>query len=123
MKKVSLYKFTHILLLKNDGQLKQKNDKKKSPNLLKNKNHVPKKITSSLKTKKQNKTKQLLHPQPKKSKKEKKRKKKATSREREKKRIRKKEEATCPGKHKKEKEKKKQLSLHLEEKTFWWVRG
>ena len=29
--------------------------KKKSPNLLKNKNHVPKKITSSLKTK-QNKT-------------------------------------------------------------------
>ena len=56
MEKVSLYKFTHILLLKNDGQLKQKSDqKKKSPNLLKNKNHVPKKITSSLKTK-QNKT-------------------------------------------------------------------
>ena len=38
MKKVSLYKFTHILLLKIDAQLKQKNDKKKSnhPNLLKN---------------------------------------------------------------------------------------
>ena len=50
MKKMSLYKFTHILLLKNDGQLKQKSDKKKkkqSPNLLKNKNHVPKKIMSS----------------------------------------------------------------------------
>ena len=28
-KKVNLYKFTHTLLLKNDGQLKQKNDKKK----------------------------------------------------------------------------------------------
>ena len=58
MEKVSLYKFTHILLLKNYGQLKQKSDQKKkkqSPNLLKNKNHVPKKITSSLKTK-QNKT-------------------------------------------------------------------
>ena len=42
MEKVSFYKFTHILLLKNDGQLKQKSDKKKkqSPNLLKNKNHV-----------------------------------------------------------------------------------
>ena len=123
MEKVSLYKFTHILLLKNDGQLKQKSDKKKSPNLLKNKNHVPKKITSSLKTKKQNKTKQLLHPQPRKSKKKKKRKKKATSREREKKRIRKKEETTCPGKHKKQKENKKQFSLYLEEKTFWWARG
>jgi len=42
MKKVCLYKFTHILLLKNDVQLKQKNNKNKSnrPNLLKNKNHV-----------------------------------------------------------------------------------
>ena len=29
MKKVSLYKCTHILLLKNDGQLKQKSDPKK----------------------------------------------------------------------------------------------
>ena len=27
MEKVSLYKFTHTLLLKNDGQLKQKSDK------------------------------------------------------------------------------------------------
>ena len=49
---VNLYKFTHIPLLKNDAQLKPKkviNKKKKknqSPNLLKNKNHVHKKITS-----------------------------------------------------------------------------
>ena len=40
MEKVSLYKFTHTPLLKNDDQLKQKSDKqpkkkKKSPNLLK----------------------------------------------------------------------------------------
>ena len=52
MKKVSLYKFTYTLLLKNDDQLKQKSDKqlkkkKQSSNLLKNKNHVPKKIMSS----------------------------------------------------------------------------
>ena len=47
---MSLYKFTHTPLLKNDGQLIQKSDKqpkkkkkKQSPNLLKNKNHVPKK--------------------------------------------------------------------------------
>ena len=48
-KKVNLYKFTHTLLLKNDGQLKQKNDKqkKKSPNLSKNKKNVPKRIRSS----------------------------------------------------------------------------
>ena len=43
-----LYKFTHIYLLKNDGQLKQKSvkqpkKKKQLLNLLKNKNHVPKK--------------------------------------------------------------------------------
>ena len=47
MEKVSLYKFTYTPLLKNDGQLKQKvtnNPKKKqSPNLLKKKNHIPKK--------------------------------------------------------------------------------
>ena len=52
MEKISLYKFTHTPLLKNDGQLIQKSDKqpkkkKQSPNLLKNKNHVPKKIMSS----------------------------------------------------------------------------
>ena len=50
MEKVSLYKFTYTPLLKNDGQLIQKSDKKKkkqSPNLLKNKNYVPKKIMSS----------------------------------------------------------------------------
>ena len=39
IKKMSLYKFTHTPLLKNDGQLKQKNNKqpkkKQSPNLLK----------------------------------------------------------------------------------------
>ena len=46
---MNLYKFTHIPLLKNDGHLKQKSNKqpkkkkKQSPNLLKNKNHVPKK--------------------------------------------------------------------------------
>ena len=45
MEKVSLYKFTHIPLLKNDGQLRQKSDQKKKqlPNLLKNKNQVKKK--------------------------------------------------------------------------------
>ena len=44
MEKMSLYKFTHMPLLKNDGQLIQKSDKqpqkkkkKQSPNLLKNK--------------------------------------------------------------------------------------
>ena len=43
MKKVSLYKFTHIPLLKNDGQLKQKSNQKKknnNPILLKNKNYL-----------------------------------------------------------------------------------
>ena len=30
MENVSLYKFTHIPLLKNDGQLKQKSDQKKN---------------------------------------------------------------------------------------------
>ena len=45
---MSLYKFTHIPLLKNNAQLKQKSNKlakKKSnyPNLLENKNHVKKK--------------------------------------------------------------------------------
>ena len=49
MEKMSLYKFTHTPLLKNYGQLIQKSEKqpkknkKQSPNLLKNKNHVPKK--------------------------------------------------------------------------------
>ena len=45
MKKVCLYKFTYISLLKNDTQLKinKKSDQKRQsnhPNLLKNKNHV-----------------------------------------------------------------------------------
>ena len=49
IEKVNLYKFTHILLLKNNNQLKQINDKqqkkkkKQSLNSLKNKNHVQKK--------------------------------------------------------------------------------
>ena len=30
MKKVSLYKFTHVPLLKNDAQLKKNNEKKKA---------------------------------------------------------------------------------------------
>ena len=51
IKKVSLYKFTHIFLLKYDVKLKQKSDKQPKIisnhlNLLKNKNHVQKKITS-----------------------------------------------------------------------------
>ena len=59
MEKVSLYKFTHIPLLKNDGQLKQKSDKqpkkkkkKQTPNLLKNKNHIPKNKSCLVKQKK-----------------------------------------------------------------------
>ena len=42
---MNLYEFTHIPLLKNDTQLEQKSDKKKSnhPNLLGNKNHIQKK--------------------------------------------------------------------------------
>ena len=43
-KKMSLYKFAHTPLLKNNGQLRPKK-KKQSPNLLKN--NVPKKIMSS----------------------------------------------------------------------------
>ena len=33
MEKMSLYKFTHTLLLKNDGQLKQKSETKKKKEL------------------------------------------------------------------------------------------
>ena len=63
MKKVSLYKFTYISLLKKNGQLKQKSDKqskkkKTITQFIKKKNHVPK-------------TKQLSHPQLRKSKKNK----------------------------------------------------
>ena len=58
MEKVSLYKFTHTPLLKNDGQLIQKSDKqpkkKHSPNLLKNKNHVQKKKSCLVKEKQNN---------------------------------------------------------------------
>ena len=43
MKKVSLYKFTHIPLLKNDARLKKKEKKKQSLKFIKNKNHVKKK--------------------------------------------------------------------------------
>ena len=42
-KKVNLYKFTYILLLKNDGQLKQINDKKKITQLIKKKSCSKKK--------------------------------------------------------------------------------
>ena len=46
MEKVSLYKFTHVPLLKNDVQLKPKSDrqpkkkKNQSPKFIKKKNHV-----------------------------------------------------------------------------------
>ena len=44
MENMSLYKVTHILLLKNDAQLKPKKKKKSNHlNLLKNKNHVQEK--------------------------------------------------------------------------------
>ena len=64
MKKVSLHKFTHIPLLKNDVQLKQKkvtrNQKEKKKEMtqiiLKNKNHVQEK-KSCLVKKNKNKTK------------------------------------------------------------------
>ena len=57
IKKVSLYKLTHIFLLKYDVKLKQKSDKQPKIisnhlNLLKNKNHVQKKIKSKPKKKK-----------------------------------------------------------------------
>ena len=65
MKKVSLYKFTHVPLLKNDAQLKQNNEKKKGnhPNLLKNENHAQKgkklkKKSCLVKPKKKKKAKQ-----------------------------------------------------------------
>ena len=59
---MSLYKFTHIPLFKNDVQLKQKMTKKKinHPNLLKNKKHVKKKKITSIKKNKKNKS--LLPP-------------------------------------------------------------
>ena len=61
MKKVSLYKFTHIPMLKNSGQLIQKKwqitQKKNSSNLLKNKKHVPKKKSCLVKPKKNKKGK------------------------------------------------------------------
>ena len=66
MEKVSLYKFTHTPLLKNDDQLKQKSDKlpkkKQSPNLLKNKNDVPKKNHVQLNKKKKKKKKTTITP-------------------------------------------------------------
>ena len=46
MEKVSLYKFTHIFLLKNDGQLKQKSDKKKKKTITQ---FIKKKIMSQKK--------------------------------------------------------------------------
>ena len=72
-KKKSLHKFTHIHLLKNDVQSKQKFDKhrkkKNHPNLLKNNNHVKKKkITSSFTKKKKNQIKSLSTHTPRKKK-------------------------------------------------------
>ena len=61
MEKVNLCKFTHILLLKNDGQFKQKSDKqpkkkkKQSPNLLRKKSCPKKKKKSYLVKKKKKK--------------------------------------------------------------------
>ena len=63
---MNLYKFIHILLLKNDSQLKQINDKqpkkKQSLNSLKNKNHVQKKscLVKQREKKKGEKKKELL---------------------------------------------------------------
>ena len=54
MEKVSLYKFTYIPLLKNDGQLKQK---KAIIQFIKNKNHVPKKNSCLVKQKRKKKEK------------------------------------------------------------------
>ena len=80
MKKMSLYKYTHIPLLKNDAQLKQKSDnqpkkKKNHLNLLKNKTCPQKKSLVKQKEEKKrkekkNKTKQNKAPRhnPKKSK-------------------------------------------------------
>ena len=68
MEKVSLYKFTHIPLLKNGTQLKQKkkvtnNQKKKSPKFIKkikimfkNKSHLNKKNKNKNKNKKKKET-------------------------------------------------------------------
>ena len=64
MEKVSLYKFTHILLLKNDSQLKQKSDKqpkkKQSPKLLKKIKIMSKKKSCLVKTKKKEKKKKRI---------------------------------------------------------------
>ena len=85
MEKMSLYKFTHIPLLKNDALLKQKkkSDKKSNyPNLLGNKNHIQKKKARLKKKQKQKITEESKRGEksneacPKKKKKKKKRKKK-----------------------------------------------
>ena len=89
--------------------------KKKSPNLLKNKNHVPKKITSSLKTKKQN---NYYTHNPGNQTKKKKRKKKATSREREKKKNKKKGRGNVPKKTQKIKRKEETVFSPFEGENF-----
>ena len=84
MKKVSLYKFTHTPLLKNDGQLIQKCEKQpkkkknQSPHLLKIKNNVPKKNQVQLNKQTNKQKKKLSHPQPRKEEREREGKKKAT---------------------------------------------
>ena len=76
MKKMSLYKFTYIPLLKNDAQFKPKriNNQKNINhlNLLKNKNHVQKKKITSKKKKKNQKTKTKTKKHKRKQKKKKK---------------------------------------------------
>ena len=118
--KMSLYKFTHTPLLKNDDQ---------SPNLLKNKNHVPKKQSCLVKKKKSRKEKnkkrkknwQRAHPQ---------------SQLQEIKKLIKKKKSNIQLSRKKKKKKgigrgyfcplsslifSFQFSLHFGERTFWWT--
>ena len=72
MEKMSLYKFTHIPLFKNDAQLKQKSDKQAKKkkinhlNLLKKKNHVKKKTRLFKKKKKKSLSPHALENQKKK---------------------------------------------------------
>ena len=76
MKKMRLYKFMHIPLLKNNAQFKPKgiNNKKNINhlNLLKNKNHVQKKKITSKQKKKNQKTKTKTKKHKRKQKKKKK---------------------------------------------------
>ena len=70
MKKMSLYKFIHIPLLKNDVHLKQKHDKQQKKKEIKQSPKFIKKIKKSclVKKKKKQTNKALLRPRPRKSK-------------------------------------------------------